>query len=349
MTAVAKEFDKIIKDARERKKNEALASKIFKSQDRRQSAPSKLKSAPGGSLASRVGVKKVEFALLPTIVSVSRAAGYFWQPWSNCRTTQLTMHFLLQQRAAPVDNRRSSVPAGNVNGEWTHDLHGTVNGDHEPRGGSLGSRITVPGSRRPAASQRKSRLATAVDRMEVDPAVQKQVNVVKPQSSSGGPMGLTIRGLAGPFTVMAQNFAPGTSAADIESAMTPIGGEIISCKFIKTSPIIIVELIFASREGGERVIETFNDKTADGRIIKVYQKIGGGRSSPAAAASPLNPPTGPRSSRNNPDRPANGSNGAADLTATNNAGDPTNGRLYSDRIVAGNRRGRGFQRGRGAR
>ncbi|KAJ3474101.1 hypothetical protein NLG97_g9992 [Lecanicillium saksenae] len=58
MAPVAKEFDKIIKDGRERKKNEALASKIF-SKDRRQSAPSKLKAGSGPSLASRVGVRKV--------------------------------------------------------------------------------------------------------------------------------------------------------------------------------------------------------------------------------------------------------------------------------------------------
>lgn len=92
--------------------------------------------------------------------------------------------------------------------------------------------------------------------MDVDPELQQQANVAKPPAR-----GMTIRGLAGPFTVMAQNFAPGTSAADIESAMTPVGGEILSCKFVKTKPIIIVEMEFASREGGERVIETFNDKT----------------------------------------------------------------------------------------
>lgn len=44
--------------ARERKKNEALADKIF-SQGRRNGTPSRKPVAPGGSLASRVGVKKV--------------------------------------------------------------------------------------------------------------------------------------------------------------------------------------------------------------------------------------------------------------------------------------------------
>jgi hypothetical protein len=142
------------------------------------------------------------------------------------------------------------MPAsGNVNGEWTHDLHDSLNGS-----GSLMSRTTAPG---PRAAKRKQKPAAGLDRMDLDSdAVKRQANVIKPPA-----MGLTIRGLAGPFPVMAQNFAPGTTAADIESAMTPIGGEMSSCKIIKTSPFIIVEMVFVSREGGERVIETFNDKT----------------------------------------------------------------------------------------
>jgi hypothetical protein len=72
---------------------------------------------------------------------------------------------------------------------------------------------------------------------------------------------MSIRGLAGPFAVMAQNFAPGTTAADIESAMTPVGGEMHSCVILKTSPFLVAEMVFASREGGEKVIETFNNQT----------------------------------------------------------------------------------------
>lgn len=95
--------------------------------------------------------------------------------------------------------------------------------------------------------------------MDVDNGASPHVNYVKP--SKPPVMGLSIRGLAGPYCVMAQNFAPGTTAADIESAMTPIGGEMVSCRLVKTDPIILVEMLFASREGGERVIETFNNKT----------------------------------------------------------------------------------------
>jgi hypothetical protein len=73
--------------------------------------------------------------------------------------------------------------------------------------------------------------------------------------------GMSIRGLAGPFVVMAQNFAPGTTAADIESAMTPVGGIISSCRLMKTQPIIIAEIVFESKEGADNVITTFNNQT----------------------------------------------------------------------------------------
>ena len=73
--------------------------------------------------------------------------------------------------------------------------------------------------------------------------------------------GMTIRGLAGPFVVMAQNFAPGTTAADIESAMTPVGGIVTSCRVLKQHPIVIAEIVFESKEGADNVIATFNNQT----------------------------------------------------------------------------------------
>jgi hypothetical protein len=59
----AAEFEKIINDGRERKRNQDLAARIFsKDGQRRASAP--LKPGTGGSLASRVGVNKVSICLL---------------------------------------------------------------------------------------------------------------------------------------------------------------------------------------------------------------------------------------------------------------------------------------------
>lgn len=73
--------------------------------------------------------------------------------------------------------------------------------------------------------------------------------------------GLSIRGAAsGPYTVIAQNFVPGTTAADIESVMFNVGGDMTSCKLIASNPTVIAEMNFVDRAGAEKVIETFNGK-----------------------------------------------------------------------------------------
>ncbi|KAL2878617.1 hypothetical protein SGCOL_006087 [Colletotrichum sp. CLE4] len=334
MAKVATDFEKIIQQGRERKKNEALAQKIF-SKDRRQSAPSKLKPGAGPSLASRVGITK-------------------------------------KPRTASLGPK--PLPAGNIDGDWTHDLHGTVNngggrGGRNNNGnsagaGGLASRISAPGGGRSApgaasnggnnnnrradrrAEQKAARVAAAIERSGAMADVQMTsiANVVPT-----GPairQGLSIRGLAGPFAVMAQNFAPGTTAADIESAMTPVGGEMLSCRIIKTTPLILAEMVFATKEGGDAVISTFNNQTADGRIIKVYPKPGGYK-------EPSARPTNTRSTSSNF---VDGMNGFPETMEENNGG------LYSDDLVRNvggngnnhnsssgnnnnNRRGRNLNRG----
>ncbi|KAG6014989.1 hypothetical protein E4U43_005911 [Claviceps pusilla] len=175
-----------------------------------------------------------------------------------------------------------------------------------------------------------------------------QINVVSPSATRDAtPTGMTIRGLAGLFAVMGQNFAPGTTAADIESAMTPVGGEMTSCRIIKTSPFLLAEMVFSSREGGQRVIETFNNKIADGRIIKLYPKMGGYQPPIPSTKNepPANAPTGPKST--NPatrDQVVDGKMGFPE--PVNNADTQNHlagsSRLYSDNLARGNRGGRGI-------
>ncbi|KAL7941962.1 hypothetical protein V8C42DRAFT_333181 [Trichoderma barbatum] len=314
MAPVAKDFERIIHNARERKKNEALADKIF-SKGRRQASTNSKGAQPGGSLASRVGVKKT-------------------QP---------------QNRAtASAQHRRATIPAGDVNGDWTHDLHSSVNRRNTSSSAPLSSRITLPGAaangaKKTVAQKKAAKLAAAFDRMETDDSVKQQVNIVRNDKSQRPDAGMTIRGLAGPFAILGQNFAPGTTAADVESAMTPVGGEMVSCEVVKTQPFMIVEMVFASREGGERVIEMFNNKTADGRILKVYAKPGGykaGRNSPSG-----------RQSSSTRDLVVDGSMGFPDNNLMDTENVPPSARdnrlHYNDggKNNSLNKRGRGFQKG----
>jgi len=201
----------------------------------------------GPSLASRVGVKKV----------LSRRC-----PLSNHLEPNLSSTNPLSLAKQRVASTSSRIPPGNVNGEWTHDLHTTVNPPN-----ALASRISNPSTKRTA------KLASALQRVDASqanvllnapkgPSGKKRQPQQQQQKKSGGSPApeISIRGLAGPFSVLAQNFAPGTSAADIESAMTPVGGEMLVCKVLKTQPIMLVEMVFHSREAGEKVIEKFNDQ-----------------------------------------------------------------------------------------
>lgn len=70
----------------------------------------------------------------------------------------------------------------------------------------------------------------------------------------------SIRGLAGPYVVVGTNFAPGTSGADIQSAMEAVGGAMQSCRIISSAPTVIAEMVFLDKSFADLVISTFNNK-----------------------------------------------------------------------------------------
>ena len=76
---------------------------------------------------------------------------------------------------------------------------------------------------------------------------------------------MNIRGAAGPCIVHAENFAPGTTAADIESVMQNVGGAMNYCKLVSSSPMVIAEMNFVERSGADKVIDMFHNK----KVIKV--------------------------------------------------------------------------------
>lgn len=150
-----------------------------------------------------------------------------------------------------VVGKQRGKPAGNVDVEWTHDLH-SLNNPAASRVSQLPHNHSRGGR---GQARNGQRLLAALNNSTTG---NNQFNIVsKPQSS----FGMSIRGLAGPYTVVAKNFAPGTTDADIESAMAPIGGEIRSCAIISTHPTTNAEIVFESKEGADNVIQTFNNQT----------------------------------------------------------------------------------------
>ncbi len=188
----------------------------------------------------------------------------------------------------------------NVNASWGHDLHQVNN----PQ---LSLTTRVPRNNHMARTTQKSRLYEAITAQKPRDGLSNPVKANKLVEE------ITIRGLAGPYVVIGTNFASGTTAADIESAMVPSGGEMHSCRIIASDPTVIAEMVFVEKANAERVIATFNNKRvwkpfgnfqdalltfetqADGRILHVYMKQGG-PANPAATPVP-SVPSEPRVAR----------------------------------------------------
>ncbi|KAG8626774.1 hypothetical protein KVT40_005719 [Elsinoe batatas] len=84
---------------------------------------------------------------------------------------------------------------------------------------------------------------------------------------------ISIRGAAGPYTVVAENFAPGTSAADIETVISGTGGPMESCELSKSDHVsVTAEMVFLDKKKVDEVVSTFNGQKADGFELKVYLK-----------------------------------------------------------------------------
>ena len=152
--------------------------------------------------------------------------------------------------AKPQSVAKPRPAAGNVDAEWTHDLHSLNN--------PSAARSAQPAHLTKASRAiRNERLHKALHGSASSPALASQFNIVAPKTSQAQ---LSIRGLAGPYVVMAKNFALGTTVADIESAMTPVGGVSLGCRIIAERPNVIAEIIFETREGADNVVDTFNNQ-----------------------------------------------------------------------------------------
>jgi hypothetical protein len=81
---------------------------------------------------------------------------------------------------------------------------------------------------------------------------------------------ISIRGRGDRVTIIAKNFAPGTSISDITSVMAPYQSQcLLDSRMLSTSPIM-AELVFGDRNAAESVVAKFNNKLADGRVLQVY-------------------------------------------------------------------------------
>ncbi|OCL03804.1 hypothetical protein AOQ84DRAFT_381250 [Glonium stellatum] len=186
----------------------------------------------------------------------------------------------LASRMGVTKRSSSANPKPNINSKWGHDLHALNN----PRATRVSQLPRTNSASR--IEQRGNRLYSEL-RLDQPNTGNGQVSIRN--NATNGASGINIRGMAGPYTVIASNFAPGTTAADIEAVMAPIGGEMLSCRLASSHPTVIAEMLFVEKEGAENVIAMFNNKKADGRLLYVYMKGGPAHQFPKAHTRPERP------------------------------------------------------------
>ena len=147
---------------------------------------------------------------------------------------------------AGTDTRKASQRS-NSNTPKTQDIGEALRGV-DSKNVARQARLTRPAKENPMARAIKQDLL-------FEAATKKS----QPKETNAGAE-ISIRGIAGPYVVIGSNFAPGTTAADIESAMLPVGGEMQSCRIMTAAPTVMAEMVFADKENAELVINTFNNK-----------------------------------------------------------------------------------------
>ncbi|EEB06918.1 RNA-binding protein [Schizosaccharomyces japonicus yFS275] len=82
---------------------------------------------------------------------------------------------------------------------------------------------------------------------------------------------VSIKGSAGPTTVVLENLAPGTSSDDVVATVNSFG-EIMNCQVNDSQGKVRAFVRFTTLASCNKVVEQFNGITADGHVLSVYLK-----------------------------------------------------------------------------
>jgi hypothetical protein len=161
----------------------------------------------------------------------------------------------LLSRMSGVQKRSSSAkPTTNIDGKWQHDLH-RVNNPNGPASKKLNRTVSTPHLPRNARTEDQF---VAIFNGNAQSA---RTNNAGPKFNGGA--GFSIKGSAsrGPYTIIASNFAPGTTGSDIEEVMAPHGmGTFLAARVIMPGPTVMAEIDFDSKDGADNVIQVFNNQ-----------------------------------------------------------------------------------------
>ncbi|KAL2839557.1 hypothetical protein BJX68DRAFT_197837 [Aspergillus pseudodeflectus] len=135
-------------------------------------------------------------------------------------------------------------------------------GSKNSRGSAAGPNTAPPPSK-PARRRRpgEARLMSALNPANGQATVR---------NTTGG---ISIKGTGSEsFVVVGKNFAPGTTAADIQSAIEPVSGKVVSCWVTSHQPTVTAEITFKEKSSAEKAVANFHNQRADGRLLSIQLK-----------------------------------------------------------------------------
>ncbi|KAL2834253.1 hypothetical protein BDW59DRAFT_45430 [Aspergillus cavernicola] len=195
-------------------------------------------------------------------------------------------------------NRRASAPGsgvGKTQNVAPGNLASRIGVTKRSSSANLGSKNTSRASSaagRNTASSAKPARRRRPDENRLMSALDSANGQATVRDTSGG---ISIKGAgSGPFVVVGKNFAPGTTAADIQSALEPVSGQIISCWVTSQQPTVTAEITFAEKPAAEKAIANFHNQRADGRVLSMQFKTSTAGANTTRDVFDRPTPTGPR-------------------------------------------------------
>ncbi|KAL5343872.1 hypothetical protein BJX70DRAFT_351959 [Aspergillus crustosus] len=194
-------------------------------------------------------------------------------------------------------NRRASAPGSGVakaQSATPGSLASRIGVTKRSASANLGSKTNT----RPSASAARNTASSAKSTRRRRPDEDRLMSALNPATGQAtvrdNAGGINIKGASSaPIVVVGSNFAPGTTAADIQSAIEPVSGKILSCWVTSQNPTVTAKITFAEKSAAEKAIANFHNQRADGRVLTFHLTS----STPGASTNrdvfDRPPPTGP--------------------------------------------------------
>jgi hypothetical protein len=127
----------------------------------------------------------------------------------------------------------------------------------------------------PHVNQRNQALKSLASGGNGSQQMRNMVNVIHPRQANGS--GISVRGAAATptYTVIAQNFALGTTASDIEAVLCPDSEEagFLGCRLVASNPTVIAEVRLSNGQFAQDIVDKYNNQKVRCFALEVIEMV----------------------------------------------------------------------------